>query len=154
MTEIWRLTMECKNAHLQHHCEICTSFQNFRWIETWVTFRKRSVAVKIVDLSHVTLKFDGWPYRKVGHLFYVTFKFVHHCVAIDDIQLELRPGKRSIRVKIAIFVACNPDIWPMILKNNTVPLQACHFKLCTSLRNHQKFDARRTIDDIGLSGIL
>ena len=29
-------------------------------------------------LSRLTLKFDGWPYKTIEHLFYATLSFVHH----------------------------------------------------------------------------
>ena len=34
-----------------------------------------------IFLSCVTLKFDGWPWKTVGHLFYATSSFVHHSKA-------------------------------------------------------------------------
>ena len=44
-------------------------------IQTEVTVRKRSM-VKIGDfLSRVTLKFDGWPWKTIGHLFYAGLGF-------------------------------------------------------------------------------
>ena len=37
----------------------------------------------------VTLKFDGWPWKTIGHLFYVASSFVHHYTAISEFKLEL-----------------------------------------------------------------
>ena len=45
-----------------------------------------------IFFSHVTLKFDGWPLKTIGHLFYATSNFVHHFVAIDELKLELHSG--------------------------------------------------------------
>ena len=43
--------------------------------------------------SRVTLKFDGWPTKTIGHLFYATSSFVHHFdVAIGEFKLELQSG--------------------------------------------------------------
>ena len=42
-------------------------------------------------LSRVTLKFDGWHWKTIGHLSYATSSFVHHFVAICEFKLELRP---------------------------------------------------------------
>ena len=39
--------------------------------------------------SRVTLKFDGWPWKTIGHLSYATSSFVHHFVAIDEFKLAL-----------------------------------------------------------------
>ena len=50
-------------------------------------------SVKINDFfSRVTLQFDVWPWKTIGHLFYATSSFVHHFVAIGDFKLELQSG--------------------------------------------------------------
>ena len=43
-------------------------------------------------LSRVTLKFDGWPWKTIGHLFYTTLSFVHHLKAICDFKRALQFG--------------------------------------------------------------
>ena len=49
-----------------------------------VTVRKRSILVKIGNfLSRVTLKFIGWHWKILGHLFYAMLSFVHYFKAID-----------------------------------------------------------------------
>ena len=40
-------------------------------------------------LSHVTLAFDGWPWKIIGHLSQVTSSFVHHFMMICEFQLVL-----------------------------------------------------------------
>ena len=63
----------CDQAPLLYYIKHCASFQSHRWIQTGVTVWKRSIRVKICYfLSRVTLKFDGWPWKTIGHLFYVT----------------------------------------------------------------------------------
>ena len=42
--------------------------------------------------SRVTLKFDGWPSKIIGHLFSTTSSFVQHFVAIGEFKLELQSG--------------------------------------------------------------
>ena len=42
--------------------------------------------------SRVTLKFDGWPSKTIGHLFYAASSFVQHFVAIGEFKLELQSG--------------------------------------------------------------
>ena len=42
--------------------------------------------------SRVTPKFDGWPRKTIGHLFYATSSFVHHTVAVSEFKLELQSG--------------------------------------------------------------
>ena len=34
----------------------------------------------------MTLQFDGWPWKTIGHLFYATSSFVHHFVAIGEFK--------------------------------------------------------------------
>ena len=71
--EIWRMTLKNNRVPLQCYFKHCASFHNHRWIQTRVTFRKRPFRVKIDDFwSRVTLNFDGWPWKTIGHLFYVT----------------------------------------------------------------------------------
>ena len=51
--------------------------------------RKRPIWVKIGDaLSHVTLKFDGWPWKTIGHLSFAVSSFVQHFIAIGEFKLE------------------------------------------------------------------
>ena len=55
--------------------------------------RKHPILVKISDvLSHVTLKFDGWPWKTVGHLSFAVSSFVQHFIAIGEFKLELQSG--------------------------------------------------------------
>ena len=91
----WNLMVPLKNNRVFHVCyvKLCASFQSHRWIQNWVTVRKRSIRVKISDfLSRVTLKFDGGPWKTIGHLFYIESSFVHHFKAMGEFELELQPG--------------------------------------------------------------
>ena len=110
--EIWWMTLENNRAPLLYYIKLCASFQVHRWIEIEVTVRKRSIWVKISDfLSCVTLKFDGWPWKTIGHLFNTKSSFVHHFKSIGELKLKT-------------------------LKNNRAPLLCC-FKLCASFHSHQ-----------------
>ena len=52
-------------APLLNYIKLCASFQSHGWIQTGVTVQKLSIRVKIGNfLFHVTLKFDGWPWKK------------------------------------------------------------------------------------------
>ena len=42
-----------------------------------------------IFLSLVTLKFDGWPWKTIGNLFYTTSSFVHHFKSIGELKLKL-----------------------------------------------------------------
>ena len=97
-------------GHLfSYYIKLCLSFQIHWWIETEVTVRKRSIRVKIGDfLSCVTLKFDGWPWKTIGHLFYTTSSFVYHFKSIGEFKLELQSGDAQFGSKSTIFRAVRP----------------------------------------------
>ena len=66
-------------------------FHSNWWIQTGVTVRKRQILVKIDDFfSRVTLQFDVWHWKTIGHLLYATSSFVHHFVATGEFKLELQ----------------------------------------------------------------
>ena len=98
--EIWQMTLTNNRLPFLYHFKLCASFHNHWWIQTRVTVRKHPFWVKIGDFwSHVTLKFDGWPWKTIGHLFYPTSSYVHHFVDICEFKLELQSGNRQIGAK-------------------------------------------------------
>ena len=112
--EIWWMTLENNMAPLLYYLKLCASFQSHQWIQTRITVQKHSIRVKISHfLSRVTLKFDEWPWKTIGHLFYVASNFVHYFIAISEFKLELQSG--PIWVKINDFlsrVTLKFDGWP------------------------------------------
>ena len=71
--------------------------------------RKRPIWVKKVDvLYRVTLKFDGWPWKTIRHLFFVVSSFVQHFIAIGEFKLELQSGNTQFGSNSTIFRA----VWP------------------------------------------
>ena len=64
-----------------------------------------------IFFSCVTLKFDIWPWKTIGHLFYATSSFVHHFAAIGEYILELQSGSGS---KSTIFFS----LWPWNLTDD------------------------------------
>ena len=130
------MTLENNRVPLLKYIKFFASFQNHGWIQTTVTARKRSIRVKIGDfLSRVTLKFDGWHWKTIGHIFYVSSSLVHHSIAIIEYKRELQSGNAQFGSKSMFFVRCDLKIWQMTLRNNTAPL-LCYFKLCASFRSH------------------
>ena len=98
--------------------------------------RKRPIWVKISDvLYRVTLKFDGWPWKTIGHLSFAVSSFVQHFIAIGEFKLELQSGNAQFGSKSTIFEPCDLAIWRMTLKNNRAPV-VFYFKLCASFCNH------------------
>ena len=113
--EIWRMTLKNNRAPLLCYFKLYASFRSHRWIQTGVTVRKRPIWVKIDDFfSRVTLQFDVWPWKTIGHLFYATLSFMHHFVAIGDFKLELQSGNAQFRSNSTIFIV----VWPWNLTDD------------------------------------
>ena len=130
--EIWCMTSKNNRAPLLYHIKLCVSFQI--QIQTEVTLRKRSIRVKIVDfLSLVTLKFDGFPWKTIGHLFYTTSGLVHHFKSIGELKLKLQSGNAQFGSKSAIL--CPVWRWNLMddLGKNTTPL-LYYTNLCASFQ--------------------
>ena len=115
--EIWWITSKNNMVLLLYYVKLCASFQIHWWIQTGDTVRKCSIRVEIGDiLSCVTLKFDGCPWKRIGHLFDTTSNFVHHCKASGEVKLELQPGNARFGSNSAFFVRCDLEILWMTLK--------------------------------------
>ena len=109
------MTSKNNRAPLLYYTKLCVSFQIHRWIQTEVILRKRSIRVEIGNfLSLVTLKFDGWPWKTIGHLFYTTSSFVHHFKSIGELKLKLQSGNAQFGSKSAIFC----PVWPWNLMDD------------------------------------
>ena len=101
------MTSKNNRAPLLYYIKHCATFQSHGWIQTEVTVRKRSIRVKIDNvLSCVTLKFDGWPWKTIGHLFYVASSFVNHFIDISEFKLELQSGNAQFGFKIGNVLSC------------------------------------------------
>ena len=83
----------------------------------------------------MTLKFDGWPSKTIGHLFYATSSFVQHFIAIGEFKLELQSGNAQSGSNSAILAPCDLEIWRMTLKNNRAPLLS-NIELYVSFHHH------------------
>ena len=91
--EIWWMTPKNNRAPLLCYSKFFASFRSHWWIQTGVTAWKRPIWVQIDDfVSCVTLKFDRWPSKTIGHLFNATSSFVYHFIAIGEFKLELQSG--------------------------------------------------------------
>ena len=65
--------------------------------------------IQIVNFSaRLTVKFDGWPCKTIGHLFYATSSFVHHFVAIGEFKLQLQSGNAQSGSNSTIFRGVRP----------------------------------------------
>ena len=64
--------------------------------------------------SRVTLQFDVWPWKTIGHLFYATLSCVHHFVTIGVLKLELQSGNAQFGSNSTVFRA----VWPWNLTDD------------------------------------
>ena len=108
-SEIWWMTLKNNRALLLYYVKLCASFQIHWWIHTGFTVQKLSIQVEIGDMfSCVTLKFDGWPWKTIGHLFYATSSFVQQFLAIGEFKLELHSGNAQSGSNSTFFRAVLP----------------------------------------------
>ena len=84
-------------------------------------------------LSPVTLKFDGWPWKTIGQLFYMTLSVVHHFKAISEFKLvspeTLNSGQNW---RFLSHVTFRFDGWTWKTRASLL----CCFKLCASFHSH------------------
>ena len=107
--ESWQMTLKNNRAPLLYCINLCASLKSHVWIQTGVTVRKRPIRVEIGNfLSRVTLTFDRWPWKSIGHLSHAASSFVHNFIAIGEFKLELQSGNTQFRSKSMIFLA----VWP------------------------------------------
>ena len=65
--------------------------------------------IQIVNFStRVTVKFDGWPCKTIGHLSYAISSFVHHFIPIGEFNLDLQSGNAKFGSNSTIFRAVRP----------------------------------------------
>ena len=65
--QIWQMTLKYNRTPLLCYFKLCSSFRNHWWIQSGVTVRKRPIWVDDF-ISRMTLKFDGWAWKTIGHL--------------------------------------------------------------------------------------
>ena len=127
------MTSKNNRALLLYYVKLCASFQIHWWIQTGFTVQKRPIPVQIGDmLSRVTLKFDGWPWKTIGHLFYATSSFVQHFVAIGEFKLELQSRKAQSGSNSMIFRA----VWPWNLMDDLAKTIGHLFYATSSFEHH------------------
>ena len=94
--------------------------------------RKRWIRVKIDDVfSRVSLKFDGWHWKTIWHLFYDTASLVHRFTAISEFKLELQSGNAQFGSKS--LICCTGWSWNLtddLEKQQSTSPRLCYIKLC------------------------
>ena len=113
--EIWWMTLKNNRAPLLCFFKLCAAFGSHWCIQTGVTVWKQPIWVKFDNfLSHVTLKFDRWPWKTIGHLFYATSSFVQHFIAIGEFKLQLQSRNTQSGLNWTMISA----MWPWNLTDD------------------------------------
>ena len=107
---LWNLTNDIEKQQSGHLFQATSSFvhhfKSIGEVKLGLQSGNSQFGSKLVIfLSGVTLKFDGWPWKTTGHLFYTTLSFVHHFKAMCEFKSRVTVRKRSIRVKIGNFLS-------------------------------------------------
>ena len=107
------MTFKTNWAPFLCYIKLCASFHSHLWFQNGVTVWKRPIWVKIgwVFSSHVTFKFDRWPWKTIGHLFYATSSFMRHFITIGEFKLMLQSENAQFGSQSKIFRA----LWPLNL---------------------------------------
>ena len=122
--EFWQMTLKSSVTPLLYYVKLCASFQSHRWIQTWVTVRKRSMRVKIGDFfvpcdlecGWMTLKNNRGP---LLHYTKLCASFQSHQRIQTWVTVQKTPNSGQNR---RFFVPCDLESWWMTLKNNRAPL--------------------------------
>ena len=108
-------------------------------------FVKKRQLWRINFSVRVTLKFDGWPRKTIGHLFYTASSFVRHFKSIL-VNSNWSYSLKTLNAgqKWRFFVPRDLEIWWMTLENNRALLQY-YVKLCASFQIHQWIETGVTV---------
>ena len=101
----------------QKRASNCGSFGNKANLRDLIaaTGQVISIWIQIVNFSaRVTVKFDGWPRKTIGHFFCITSSFVHHFKSIGEFKLDLQSRNAQFGSKLVI---CYP-VWPWYLMDD------------------------------------
>ena len=114
--KIWQITLKNNRAPILYYVKLCASFQTISEFKLELHSGNVQLGVKIGDffLSHVTLKFDGWPWKPIGHILCATTSFVHHFIAICEFEMELQSGNAHFGSESVIFC----PVWPWNLTHD------------------------------------
>ena len=108
--EIWWMTSQKIIGHLfyiassfVHHLKILGEFK-LELLSGNAQFGSKSA----IFVSRGNLKFDGWSWKTIGHLFYATLTLEYHFKGIGEFKLELQSGNAKFWSKSAIHC----PVWP------------------------------------------
>ena len=96
--EIWLMTSKNNIASLLTTSSFMHHFKSIGEFKLELQSRNAQFGSKsVIFLSCVTSKFDGWPWKTIGHLFYTMLSLAYHFKAIGEFKLELQSGSAWFR---------------------------------------------------------
>ena len=129
------MTLKNNRAPLRCCFKLYASFHNYRWIQTKVTVRKRSIRVKIGDFCPV------WPWNltndpeKKGTSSMLLLALCSISYPLVNSNWSYSPETPNLGQIRRFLEPCDLEIWRITLKNNKAHL-LCYFKLCAAFRIH------------------
>ena len=111
------MTLKNNRAPLLYHIRLCASpcIKAITEFKLELQSRNAQFGSKVKICYFLSLKFDGWPWKTIGHLFYAMLSFVHQFIAIGEIKLELHTVNAQFGSRLVIFlshVTLELDGWP------------------------------------------
>ena len=85
--------------------------------------------------SRVTLKFDGWPWKKKGTSSMLLQALCSISYPLVNSNWSYSPETPNLGQIRCFLEPCDLEIWRMTFKNNRAPL-LCYFKLCAAFHSH------------------
>ena len=110
--EIWWMTSEKTGLLLYTTSSFVQYFKAMG--EFKLELQSRNTRFGSKSVTCVTLEFDGWPWKTIGHLLCGTSSFVHRFIAISESKLGLQSGNAQFGSKLAIFF----PVWPWNLTDD------------------------------------
>ena len=112
--EIWWMTLENNSVPLLYFIKFVHHLKTMVEFKLELQSRNAQLGSKSAFFSRVTLKFDGWPWKTIGHLFYTISSFVHHFKAMGEFKLEFQSGNAQFGSKSAFLsrLTLKFDGWP------------------------------------------
>ena len=89
--EIWWMTLKHNRAPLLCHFKHCASFMAIGEFKLELQSGNTQFRSKLAIFCPVILKFDGWPWKTIGHPFYTTSSIVHHFKAMVNSNWSYSP---------------------------------------------------------------
>ena len=145
-------TMQISSTEMQFLCKILQLyiFKNKANLSDLIAATSLVISnwIQTINFSaRVTLEFDWWPRKTIGHFFYTMSSFLHHFKSISEFKLELQSGNTQLGSKLQYFVLCDLEIWWMTLNKANLRdlIAATGLVILLKLDSNRRFFARMTL---------